>query len=828
MKSNLYKKIRHKDKAVRRKPRHWIIAMGTMGAIVAFTMGGSRQMMVAYAQEDNGNLQIVSSVSEGADVYRFDIPAGVLRTVLESYEKTTGIAIETANKDVLDVMSPGVSGMLSAEQALQKILAGTGVSFTFKGAKAVALELRAEAATVEVEQSDARIVSSAKYTEPLRDIPQTISVIPKELIEQQGATTLRDVLSNVPGITITAGEGGVPAGDNLTIRGFSARNDIYVDGVRDLGPQSRDPFNLEQVEVVKGPSSTFTGRGSTGGTINLVSKLPNLKRSFGGSFTVGSDATKRGTTDINLPVNDSIAFRMNLMGHDSNFPGRDAVQNRRWGAAPSLIFGLGTPTRYSVSYFYIGQENTSDYGIPWVPVANNALAAYRDRPAPVPRETFYGFKDRDKENLRADLITFRFEHDFNDNMQVRNQFRYGYSRRDSMATPPRFTTNLNSTVINREMRSWIVNDDIWDNQTDLVARFKTGVVDHSLVGGISLSYEKNTRATRTAGNSPTTLLNPNPDDVYTGIITTNPLVPELAGKTYAAYVVDTMKFNKYVEFVGGLRYDYFDVEGTTLFTQTTPTVINRLDPLARVDRITSGRAALIIHPVEYATIYGSYGTSANPSLEGLSYGAASTVVGPEKTQNYELGTKWDLLRNRLLLSAALFRVDKTDARTPGLNPGDPVTLDGDQRVQGVEFSATGRINRSWQIFLGYTHLDSEIISSRTAPTLINNVPFSEVGKELINTPRNSFNLWTTYNYKKLYVGGGPRFVDRRYGNNINTRFVDSYWLVDAFASYQFTKNFNLRVNMNNLSDKYYIDRIGGGHVVPGAARVITVSTGFNF
>lgn len=827
MKSNIYTKIKQRNKAMSRKPRHWIIAMGTMGAIVAFTLGGSRDVMVAYAQENDGALQIVSTMNEGTDVYRFDIPAGVLRTVLEAYEKTTGIAVDTtSNKDILDVASPGVSGMLSAEQALQKVLAGTGVSFTFKGNKAVALELRAESAVVNVEQSEARIVSSPKYTEPLRNIPQTINVIPKEVIEQQGATTLREVLTNVPGITMTAGEGGVAAGDNMTIRGFNARNDIYVDGVRDLGPQSRDPFNLEQVEVVKGPSSTFTGRGSTGGTINLVSKLPNLKRSIGGSFMLGSDATKRGTVDINLPIKDSIAFRFNGMAHDSNYPGRDDVQNRRWGAAPSVIFGLGTPTRYSVSYFYLQQDNTSDYGIPWVPVTNTALVAYRDSPAPVPRETFYGFLDRDKEKLRSDLVTFRFEHDFADNLQVRNQFRYGYSRRDSMATPPRFAAN-NSTAINREMRSWIVNDDNYDNQTDLSSRFRTGDIEHSLVGGISLSYEKNARATRTALNSLTTLLNPNPNDVYTGVITTNPLVPELAGKTYAAYLVDTVKFNKYVEFVGGLRYDYFDVEGTTLFTSTNPPV-NRLDPLKRLDRIFSGRAALIVHPVEYGTIYGSFGTSANPSLEGLSYGAASTLVGPEKTQNYELGTKWDLLRNRLLLTAALFRVDKTDARTPGINAGDPPTLDGNQQVQGIEFSATGHLRRNWQVFMGYTFLDSEILTSRTAPTMVNGVPISEVGKELINTPRNSFNLWTTYTYKKLVVGGGPKFVGKRFGNNINTRFVDSYWLIDAFASYRITDNFNLRLNMNNLTDKYYFDRIGGGHVVPGAARVISVSTAFNF
>ena len=794
--------------------------MGAMGAIVAFTLGGSHKMMVAYAQENNGTLEIVRTTDEGADVYRFDIPPGVLKTVLESFEKTTGIKVDADNKDIFDVASPGVSGMFSSEQALQKILAGTGVSYTFKGTRQVALELHAEAAIVDVRQSDAKIVSSPKYTEPLRDIPQTISVIPKEVIEQQGATTLRDVLNNVPGITITAGEGGAPAGDNLTIRGFSARNDIYVDGVRDLGPQSRDPFNLEQVEVVKGPSSSFTGRGSTGGTINLVSKLPNLKRTFGGDFTVGTSGTLRGTADVNLPINDSIAFRMNAMANDSDYPGREVVQNRRWGLAPSISFGMGTRTRYSLGYFYLQQNNISDYGIPWVPVTNTALAAFRDRPAPVPRDTFYGYLDRDKEKLRSDLVTFRFERDFNDRVTLHNQLRYGYSRRDSIATPPRFAAN-NSTAINRELRSWITNDDIWDNQADLNLNFKTGSVEHAAVLGTNITYEKNTRVLRNAVNGTTTMLNPNPNDIYPGVITVSPFVGDVTGNTYAAYLFDTIKFTRHLEFVGGLRWDYFEVDGTSA-------AVTGLTPLSRVDRILSGRAALVLRPVEYGSIYGSFGTSANPSLEGLSYSTANTSIGPEKTNNYELGTKWDLLSGKLLLAGAIFRVDKTNARTPGIDPSEPPhILDGQQRVDGFEISATGNVTRNWQIFAGYTMLDSEVLKSN-AFTLVNNIPIYEQGKELINTPRNSFSLWTTYRYRKFFFGGGPRFVDRRYGNNINTRFVDSYWLIDAMASYEVTKNFTLRLNMSNLSDKYYIDRIGGGHIVPGAGRLISLSTGFRF
>src|SRR5262249_24550934 len=342
---------------------------------------------------------------------RFDIPPGPVETVLATFQKLTDLQTLVPNEKLKAIPSQGVSGVYTVEKALAQILAGSGVTYRFSGPKIVTLELEGVAASVDIL---GRISpSSPKYTEPLRDTPQTITVIPKTVIEEQGATTLRDVLRNVPGLTMTAGEGGTPAGDNLTLRGFSARNDIFVDGARDIGPQSRDPFNLEQVEVVKGPGSSFTGRGSAGGTINLVSKAPTVNRFFAGTISGGSDATKRFTGDVNLPIKDRMAFRLNLLGHDSGVAGRDVVENQPWGVAPSFLYGLGTRTRLTLSYYYLGQDNISDYGIPWVPATSNALAEYRDQPAPVPRETFYGFRDRDHEHLRSDLAAVKIERDFN-------------------------------------------------------------------------------------------------------------------------------------------------------------------------------------------------------------------------------------------------------------------------------------------------------------------------------------------------------------------------------------------------------------------------------
>jgi catecholate siderophore receptor len=572
--------------------------------------------------------------------------------------------------------------------------------------------------------------------------------------------------------------------------------------------------------VVKGPGSAYTGRGSAGGAINLMSKAPGLTPSYGGTLNFGNAGMKRATADLNAPLarlglGEQTAFRLNVLAHDSGVAGRDVVKEQRWGAAPSLAFSLGAATRLTLSYFHLQQDNVSDYGIPWVPNTNNALAEYRDRPAPVPRNTFYGFRDRDHEKLRSDLATVRFEHDFDDNLRLGNQFRYGRSTRDSMATPPRFA-DVNSTVINREMRSWLTEDDIWDNQTDLRARFNTGAVNHTLVTGLAFTRERNVRRARTAANAQTTLLNPNPDDVFVGPITLNPFAGDITADSQALYAFDTARFGEKWEFNGGLRWDRFDAAGVTVGTgASTPGA-----PVARVDRMLSFRAGAVYKPRQEGSVYAAYGTSLSPSLEGLSYGTANTAIDPEKTYTFEAGSKWEMFGSRLLLTGAVFRVEKTNARTPGLAGEAPQVLDGEQRVDGVELSASGRVARGWQLFTAYTFLDSEIVKSNTA---------TEVGREILNTPRHSFSLWTTYTSRARFeVGGGARHVGRRFGNNTNTRQVDGYWLLDVMASYPLSRHVDLRLNINNLTDEYYFDRLGGGHLVPGAARSVMLSTGFHF
>lgn len=817
LKNKLRAKSGRKNKSAKRRSRYWILSVTTVGVLIAYTVGNSRALNIAHVKDNRAAVERIFSDDRNNPLSKhFQIPPGTLGEVLEAFEKATGWRVIIPD-NIKDISSAGVSGDYTEEQALKQILQNTGVTYSFTAPKTVNLKLQGPAETVEVIDKGSSL-SSPKHTEPLRDIPQTVTVIDKKTIQEQGATTLRDVLKNVTGVTVTAGEGGNPAGDNLTLRGFSARNDIYVDGSRDLGPQTRDPFNLEQVEIVKGPSSSFTGRGSTGGTINLVSKTPTFSPSYDFSLTFGSDETKRLTGDLNFPLErlgwgDRTAFRLNFMAHDSNYAGREIVENDRWGIAPTLTFGLGAHSTFTLSYFHLDQKNTSDYGIPWVPATNNVLTEYRDRPAPVSRDTFYGFKDRDFEKLKADLGTLTFYHTFNDKLNLRNQFRYGRSTRDSIATPPRFAS-ANSTVINREMRAWWTEDEVWDNQTDFSAAFSTGKIEHALVAGVGFIREKNVRQFRTAPNSPTTLLNPNPFDVYPGIITLSPNIGDITAFTQSFYVFDTAKLHPKFELIGGLRWDRFDAEGKSASATA-------LSPIARVDKMLSYRLGAVYKPIPIGSLYLSYGTSLSPSLEGLSYNTANTAIEPEKTYTLEAGTKWDLFGNRLLLSGAAFSVNKTNARTTGVLPGDPPqVLDGRQRVRGIELSATGNFTRNWSVLAGYTLLESETVESNTP---------DEIGKELINTPRNSFNLWTTYQFTfPLSIGGGARFVDRRFANATNTRFVESYWLIDATASYRVNKFIELRLNLNNLTDKYYFDRIGGGHIVPGPARSVLLTTNFHF
>lgn len=677
--------------------------------------------------------------------------------------------------------------------------------------------------TVKVEEDvDAPLkpaaLASPRFTQPLIDTSQTVNVVPQALIEERAATTLRDVLRNVSGISMQAGEGGTPAGDQLSMRGFSARTDIFIDNVRDLGGYTRDPFNLDQVEVVKGPSSDYSGRGSTGGSLNLVSKAPSLEPHTRAEVTGGSDAFQRYTVDSNQPLGkpgeSSSALRLNAVYHKQDVAGRDVVENERYGLAPSLAFGLGTPTETTLSLFHLAQDNVPDYGLPWVPADNVPLADFANQPAPTDFENWYGLKDRDYDITRTTFATAQVKHRLTESAQLRNVTRWGQTDRDSIITAPRFASTDSTDIRRSDEKYRDQRNQIITNVTDVTLDLKTGAIEHRLLLGVELVRETEDRYTKvvTGSDSPSTPLdNPNPDDPYLEDLQRTGAISTAESTTTAFYVSDAIQLSERWKLNGGLRWDHFEFEqrpdGTPLSQRT--------------DAMFSYRAGLTYKPVREGSVYLGYGTSFNPTAEGLIISSSSNQPGladlePEENRTLELGTKWELFGDKLFLNAAIFRTEKTNARTQDPDdPGDVLVLKGEQEVQGLELGAAGNLSRDWAVFAGYTLLDSEVKESRDA---------SEVGNELPNTPEQSFSLWTTYDLlPALRFGAGLQHVDDRYSAVNNDRTAPSYTIYEAMIRYQVMPRLSLQLNGQNLGDKQYIDYVGGGHFIPGVGRTVLLS-----
>jgi catecholate siderophore receptor len=689
-------------------------------------------------------------------------------------------------------------------------------------------------------------LQSPKYTEPLRDIPQTITVIPKAVIEDRGAFSLRDVLKNTPGISMQAGEGGAASGDNLSIRGFSARSDIYLDGLRDYAAYNRDPFNTEQVEITKGPSSSTVGRGSTGGSINTVSKMANLTDSISTTVSAGTRSLYRSTMDVNEKLSEHAAFRLNGMYHTAITPGRDDVSMERYGIGTSLGTGLGTDTRFMVNYRRLEESNIPDYGLPWVPSngtfvgAGAGLTSIKNQAPLVSFNTFYGLSGVDYEKIQTDHFTVIFEHDFTKNVRLRNATRYSHSHRDSVSTSPRFrdvdpTAGIQyTTALNRQLQRRQQFTEMFGNQTNLVADFTTGAVKHALVTGMEFYLEHQQNANAAGISSVTDVFNTGVNVAPSGALNTGDLTtstyPGLPAPTEAylytvsAYAFDTMKIGRHWEINTGLRYDHM---------YATVSLPGNAPGYANADDLFSYKAALIFKPVKQGSLYFGYGTSFNPTIDGASNAGLSlstsatnnTSVGlnPEHTSSFELGTKWDVLEERLSLTAALFRSEKTNARTT--DASGITTVGGNQVVQGIEFSATGNITKKWQVFAGYAFMQSKTLASSNAP---------DVGQVLSNAPNQTFNLWTTYNIlEKMQVGFGAQYMGVRASSNGNTttssvRYAPCYWTMDAMLSYKFTEKVSLRLNIYNLANERYIGSLGGGQFVPGAGRSAALTASVKF
>ena len=654
-----------------------------------------------------------------------------------------------------------------------------------------------------------------RLPEPVQNIPQSITIVPQQIIQEQAATTLRDVLRNVTGIGIAAGEGGGAQGDNFTLRGFNARNDMYLDGVRDQGTYFRDTFNIESVEVLKGPAAIYFGRGSTGGIVNQVSKAPRLEGFYDGTASAGSGPLFRGTADINQPLSPTIALRVNAMAHGADIVDRDHVKVTRQGFAPTLTLGLGTPTQMTFGYFFQHENNVSDQGFPF----------FHGKPVRVERGTWYGLTDDDYERTMTNMANISLNHRFSEALNLRSAFRFSNVRRHTDPSIPQTICVAPTTCgrgaiitgVNRSRPQRNTAESIWDTQTDLTARFNTWGFGHTLSSGIEASWDRLDTVRYASAGPATTLNNPNnnqssnPKTIAANTLTNAP--------GFGIYAADQIALHEWFDLIGGLRWDYFSADqenripGGVSFDAT--------------DNMWSYRGGLVFHPTPQQSYYFSYATAFNPSAEGLVLAANNQATPPEKNEIFELGTKFLFFGGQLTLQGALFQIEKTNART-----NDPITgtqvLDGKQRSRGVELAAAGRILPGWNVFAGFTYLDAKITKSNDTQ-VVEGVTYRLQGKVPQNVPEYSATLWTTYDFlDKWQIGGGPTYVGSRYANNSNANEVAGYVRWDATVAYNISDKIQARLNAQNFTNSAFIESVHPSHVVPGAGRTFIASTFFRF
>ena len=664
-----------------------------------------------------------------------------------------------------------------------------------------------------------------KQVAPLIDTPKSIVVVPSEVIEQTGSSTLADALRTVPGITFGAAEGGNPIGDRPFIRGFDSQGSVYVDGVRDPASQTREVFAIDSVQVVRGSDSTLGGRGSAGGTINIISKLPVAEdfAAIEGSF--GNADYKRVTADANYKLTDTIAFRIQGMWHDQDVAGRDAIWQRRWGVAPSVTIGLGTDTRLTASYYHLTTHELSDSGIPYLYTIGNApgtgviysepaigdVTLISGQTGHVDRDAYYGLAARDFRDTTTDQGTIRVEHDFG-GITLRNTARWSHNDQAFIFTVPDDSRGNvygdpsapgTGGYVWHAAKSRYGYDESIVDQTDLFGKFDTGRIAHSFAVGTEISWEQARKGAYAASSGQSAVLGCTPANIAAGYCTSlfdpdpyaawvnrdasgapTPIVKggtatetQNDAHTLAAYAFDSITLLPQLIVNIGARYDHFESKQTAGIPATS---------IERTDNLFNWQAGLVYKPTRDLSLYASYATAATPPNSLLGEGREDNALTPgrgqpaldvddlkpQKTKSYEVGAKAGLFHDHLALSAAVFQTDTANARVTG--PDGNAEYIGKTRIRGVELTASGEILPGWSVFGGYTWLDPVItdggytaltaaaVGGHAAQIVL--VPSVNTGKQAPNTAKNSFTLWTNVQAtKRLQIGGGAFYTGRQFG-----------------------------------------------------------------
>lgn len=641
------------------------------------------------------------------------------------------------------------------------------------------------------------ISSATKTSTPLRDVPQSITVVTKEQIRDQQMQSIGDIVRYTPGLSVHQGENNR---DQVIIRGQSTSADFFLNGVRDDVQYYRDVYNLELLETLKGPNAMIFGRGGGGGVINRVTKEANFSSLREISLTGGSFNNRRISGDFDQPFNDKVAFRLNGVYENSN-SFRSFVNLNRIAINPTLTIVLGKQTRFTIGYEFARDRRIADRG----------MTSFQGRPADVPISTFYGNPDDSHVRSNVNLLSGTYEQQIG-TLNIRNRTLFGDYDRSYQNYVPGATNAAKTLVALTAYNNATKRRNIF-NQTDLTYIVSTGRIRHTLVGGVELGRQltDNFRNTGFFNNATTSISVPYANPTISTPVTFRQSATDadnhLETNLAATYVQDQMELSRYAQVVVGLRYDYFDLRFHN----------NRNgDILRRIDNLVSPRVGLVVKPITELSLYGSYSVSYLPS-SGDQFSSLTTItqqVEPEKFKNYEFGVKWDI-RRYLSLTSALYRLNRTNTRS--IDPNNPAAIiqTGSQRTNGFEIGLNGNITRDWNVAGGYSYQDAFI----TSPTAS-----AAAGKQVGQVPHNTFSLWNKYQIiPKLGVGLGVISRSNMFVAVDNTVIVPGYTRADAAVFYSFNERWRLQGNIENLfNTRYFINADSNTNISPGSSTAVRV------
>ncbi|EAY4772445.1 catecholate siderophore receptor Fiu [Salmonella enterica] len=699
-----------------------------------------------------------------------------------------------------------------------------------------------------------------KFSRPLVDTTRTMTVLPEQLFNDQGVSNLTDALKNVPGVgAFYAGENGSSTtGDAVYMRGVDTSGSIYVDGIRDIGSVTRDTFNTRQVEVIKGPAGTDYGRSAPSGSINMISKQPHPETGIDASVSTGSAWMRRGTLDYNQALSDNTAFRLNLMGEKTHDKGREQIKRERYGIAPSLAFGLDTPTRLYLNLLHINQNNTPDGGIPTTGLpgysAPSAALSALNNAGKVNTKNFYGTAS-DFDKSTTDSATIRFEHDLTDNTTIRNTTRWARVKQEYLLTAVMGgvrnitrpdTNDVGTWTWSRLANTKDVSNRILTNQTNISSKFNTGSVEHDVSAGVELTRENQTNyGVNPVSPPPANIWHP-VNDIDIGGLERSGANANGQTDTLGIYAFETLTLTDKIEVNGGIRLDNYHTQynsatacgGSGRRAVNCPKGTISGTPVTTTDTAKSGnlinwKAGALYRLTDEGNIYINYAISQQPpggSNFALAAGGSGnspnrTDFKPQKAKTGEIGTKWQILDKRLLLNAALFRTSIENEVTAG--DDGTWSQSGQKRVEGYELSATGNITPDWQIMAGYTLQNAYVTEGSNVS--------QDGSSSLTYTPKHAFTMWTQYQATDaVSVGAGARYVGSlrrgRDGAVGTPDHTEGYWVADARLAYRVNSNLDVQLNMYNLFDTSYVASINksGYRYHPGEPRTFLLTANVHF